>query len=482
MTTIQYKSAFTVTVLLLSVQIIFSQTIPTDSLYFGQTPPGNIPMLFAPGIVSLPGRNEAVITFSPDGSTVFFYIEKWPQPGNPYTLIATYTDHWSVPDTVPFTIGRSTGEPFFGSDGQRVYMFATNAIDHVGTADLSYSERQESEWSEPISMGNPPNEEAYQFHPCIVGDTSVYFSSNAGKICRSQYANGLYQTRHILPVPINHIGSQTWGDPYVATDESYMIFKSIRPGGFGQNDLYIAYRKADNSWTNPKNLGSLINSSGNETSGDITPDGLFMTYGSNNDLYWVSTAFIDSLRYTNFIPYVKNPIPDQIAITDEWFACTIPDTTFVDDDGNNTLTFGATLTDGSPLPGWLCFDTLTAGFSGSPSVPETLHIRITATDTAWASTSTNWTITVTTENGLLSEEIIDASVFPNPTTGVLTVSLHVPADTPALIEVYTPDGNSVLKDMVWHDTSINLSDKPKGIYLLKLLCNDRISVCKICLV
>jgi len=46
-----------------------AQNIPPDSLYFGQTPPGNVPQIFAPGLGSKPGLKEAVITFSP--------MERW---------------------------------------------------------------------------------------------------------------------------------------------------------------------------------------------------------------------------------------------------------------------------------------------------------------------------------------------------------------------------------------------------------------------
>ncbi|MCX6273014.1 MAG: hypothetical protein NTU44_17720 [Bacteroidetes bacterium] len=198
---------------------------------------------------------------------------------NPYTLFAAYTNNlWTTPDTIPFSIGRSTGEPIFAFNGNRLFMFATNAINHCRIADLRYSEKQGTNWSDPISMNNPPNSEAYQYHPCMVGDTSIYFSSFAGDICRCRYDNGAYQSRVILPLPVNHIGVQTWGDPFVPTDESYMILKSIRVEGYGQNDLYIAYKKTNGSWTNPKNLGNIINTANDETSGDITPDGLYLTY------------------------------------------------------------------------------------------------------------------------------------------------------------------------------------------------------------
>ncbi len=298
-------------VVVLFYNLSTAQAIPPDSLYFGQTPPGNTPLLFAPGIVSLPGRNEANITFSPDGTSAFFYIEKYPAPGDPYILNATYTNnHWTTPDTISFSVGRACAEPIFAFNGNRLYMNAVNTINQQGIRDLCYSEKQGASWGTPISMGNPPNSESYQYHQCIVADNSVYFSSSIGYVCKSQYTNGTYESRVILPRPVNFIGSQTWGDPYVAPDESFMLIKAIRPEGFGQNDIYIAYKKTDGSWTNPKNLGNVINTPLDETTGDITPDGLYMTFGSNKDLYWVGTDFIDSLKLTNYIPYVKNPIPE----------------------------------------------------------------------------------------------------------------------------------------------------------------------------
>ncbi len=476
------KSALTTFVLLLVCTLASSQPIPPDSLYLGQTPPGNIPQVFAPGIVSSPNRNEAVITFSSDGKSIFFYIEKWPQPGNPYTLFMTYTDnHWTGPDTIPYTLGRSTGEPFFAYAGTRVYMFATNAVNHQGVADLSYSEKQGETWSDPISMGDPPNSENYQYHPCLVGDTSVYFSSNAGHICRSQYSSGTYQSRVILPKPVNYIGSQTWGDPFVSPDESYLIFKSIRPEGFGQNDLYISYKKPDGTWTNPKNLGNIINNQNDQSSGDITPDGLYMTYGSDKDLHWVSTSFIDSLMYTNFIPYLKNPIPDQGVYIGQQFDFTIPDSTFMDDDGNNTLTYDANLTNGDPLPIWMDFDKFTGTFSGIPPVAETLDIGVTATDTAGASASASFKIIADSSTSVYKPDCPAASIFPNPGNGILHISLDKPSDKKVEFKIYSLAGLLVQRNEFYNETIIDLTEQPKGIYIIKLFIDSEITIRKICL-
>jgi hypothetical protein len=40
--------------------------------YLGQTPPGDKPELFAPGIVSVEGKNSHALAVSPDGKTIIF--------------------------------------------------------------------------------------------------------------------------------------------------------------------------------------------------------------------------------------------------------------------------------------------------------------------------------------------------------------------------------------------------------------------------
>jgi hypothetical protein len=403
----------------------FSQEIPTTALYLGQTPPGDSAIVFAPGIISLPNRKEPCITFSPDGKSAYFYIEFWPNPGTPYTMFTEYKNgNWTTPENASFTKNRKTGEPFFAFNGSRIYLNATNAVKQVGSIDLSYVEKVDSNWSEPKSLGSPPNSTADQYHSCVVADSSIYFSASGGEICRSQYKNGAYQKRVILPSPINYTNTtQAWGDPYVAPDESYLIFHSTRKGGFGGLDIYISYKKADGTWTNPKNLGNKINTSLGEMSGDVTPDGKYMTFGRNDDIYWVSTSFIEELKHTNFAPYLKTSIKAQTDTIYHSFNFQLADSVFVDDDGNNTLTYSATLDDESPLPSWLSFDPKTRSFSGIPDSKGTFKIKVVATDIEMASASTTFNLIVK-ETPVSSNQIgaQNVSIFPNPTTGRFVIS------------------------------------------------------------
>jgi hypothetical protein len=369
-----------------------------DCRYFNQPPPGDTPTIFAPGIVSLPNRKEEVITFSPDGKAAFYSIEYYPAAGTSFILHAQCRNGvWSQPDSASFTRNRRTSEPFFANNGKRVYMFADKVLNQIGNLDICYSQQSGATWSDPVSLGSPPNAllPGDQYHPCIVGDGSLYFSAGTGEICRSQYKKGNYEPPVMLPYPINHANtSQTWGDPFVAPDESYMIFKSNRPGGYGGTDNYISFRKPDGTWTNPKNLGPLINSAYEETAGDITPDGQYMTFGRNGDLYWVSAGFIDSLRETNFTPYLQHSLKEQVATKGLSFSYRVPEYTFVDDDGSDILSLDAKLENGNPLPVWLNFEARSKTFSGIPTQAVVLPVRVTATDAAGASIAVTFTISV----------------------------------------------------------------------------------------
>lgn len=78
---------------------------------------------------------------------------------------------------------------------------------------------------------------------------------------------------------------------------------------------------------------------------------------------------------------LANPIQDQVINEDSSWSFTIDDSVFFDADGD-TLTFAATLSDGSDLPDWVDFNVETKTFSGTPSANfnGSLDFKVIATD------------------------------------------------------------------------------------------------------
>lgn len=54
-----------------------------------------------------------------------------------------------------------------------------------------------------------------------------------------------------------------------------LYFASNEAGGFGGYDLYVSYLNQDKSWSQPQNMGAVINTPGNEIAPSLNGNNLF---------------------------------------------------------------------------------------------------------------------------------------------------------------------------------------------------------------
>ena len=91
-------------------------------------------------------------------------------------------------------------------------------------------------------------------------------------------------------------------DPYIAPDESYLIFLANYEDSRGSWDLYLSFKKPDGKWTQPINMGDDINTRAWESRPYVTLDGkyLFFSRGEENpswaDIFWVDAKIIEDLK------------------------------------------------------------------------------------------------------------------------------------------------------------------------------------------
>ena len=137
-------------------------------------------------------------------------------------------------------------------------------------------------------------------------------------------------------------------------------------------------------------------------------------------------TFALTVANTNDAPILRNGIADQNTSEDSAFNFTFDANTFTDIDAGDSLTYSATLSDGSSLPSWISFNSVTRTFSGTPSKSNVgnLTIGIKATDKSGVSTTDTFLLTVEPTTFKLSKIADDVfSIFNSSGKSKLQVSL-----------------------------------------------------------
>ena len=264
-----------------------------EDRYFGEKPPGLIPVPFAPEIVSPEGLFEEG-TFSPDMKTYYFSRNNGKYEKRTFFVIRYENNKWGNESETDIEY------PRFSKDGNIIYK------------GNKYRERTESGWSELKSMGPPFTDK--HIMGISVSDKGTFFfdqyerPDTVGAISYSRLIDGKYEPRQKLGKEIN---TGTWiAHPKIAPDESYLIWDVEREDGYGGSDLYISFRAKDDSWLPAMNMGDKINTATNESGGTMSPDGkyLFISRGDwqvreDGSTYWVGKPYwVDAQVIENLRP------------------------------------------------------------------------------------------------------------------------------------------------------------------------------------
>ena len=130
----------------------------------------------------------------------------------------------------------------------------------------------------------------------------MYFSSNIkdkeGKnnfdIYSSELRSGEFQVAARLDSGVNSPHYEA--DVFVSPDESYVVFAANRPGGRGQGDLHVSFRKPDGKWTASRSLDS-INTETDDFCPYVSPDGKYLFYASRGDVYCLDLRMDKNHRF-----------------------------------------------------------------------------------------------------------------------------------------------------------------------------------------
>jgi Tol biopolymer transport system component len=142
-------------------------------------------------------------------------------------------------------------------------------------SDLWFVERNGTHWSAPRSAGAAVNSQKHETYPSVAGDGTLYFGSDrdGGRGASDIYVSKLRDGEYTAPVNVEALNTDANdGNPYIAPDQSYIVFNSNRPGGEGDSDLYISFNRGG-TWTAPIGLGKAVNTPAVEYCPMVSPDG-----------------------------------------------------------------------------------------------------------------------------------------------------------------------------------------------------------------
>ncbi len=169
-----------------------------------------------------------------DNATIFYTKRDYVQ-GDEDIVVSYYrNDQWTPAQSVSSRINSplNEGACSVSADGRTMIFTSCDGKNAVGSCDLYSSKKSGEFWSEPKNLNKPVNSIHWESQPSLSADgQTLYFSSN-------------------------------------------------RTGGYGGRDIWVSFN-VDGKWSIPENLGSSVNTSGDETTPFIHPNGVSLYLSSN---------------------------------------------------------------------------------------------------------------------------------------------------------------------------------------------------------
>lgn len=188
------------------------------------------------------------------------------------------------------------GAESLSADGNLLFFTACNRRDGLGSCDIYYSVRTEGMWTLPVNAGKPLNTAHWEAQPSISSDGRfLYFSSNrpGGKgekdIWRAENLgfddNGRLKWKEPVNLgsKINTPGNET--SPFVHAGNTSFYFASDSHVGMGGFDLYVVQMENASVFSDPENLGYPVNTFNDEQGLHISADGLTAFFSSVRDSF-----------------------------------------------------------------------------------------------------------------------------------------------------------------------------------------------------
>lgn len=188
----------------------------------------------------------------------------------------------------PINSTENEGALCISPDGRYLFFAGCNRSDGMGSCDIYASIRRGEEWGRPFNIGAPVNTSAWESQPCMSSDgKTLYFVSNRpdgfgrSDIWKSELSDGGIWSKPVnLGSTINTSGDES--SPFLHPDGKTLYFSSNGHGGMGGMDLFVSRMDENGNWSAPQNLGYPINTYADEATLSVNAKGDTAYFSSDN--------------------------------------------------------------------------------------------------------------------------------------------------------------------------------------------------------
>lgn len=205
-------------------------------------------------------------------------------------------------------------------DGNTIYFVVCDKPNGFGGCDIYDTQKNGKTWSEPRNVGAPVCTNAWETQPSISADgKSLFFTSTrvGGKggsdiWVSNKEKGGKWGVPLNLGDSINTTGDEK--SPFIHPDGKTLYFSSNNRPGMGRDDIYYSRKKDDGTWSKAVNLGYPINTKNDENSFIVSLNGQHAYFSSDRfklnrdmDLYYFD---LYKEAQPNSVTYVKGTVTD----------------------------------------------------------------------------------------------------------------------------------------------------------------------------
>jgi outer membrane protein OmpA-like peptidoglycan-associated protein len=155
------------------------------------------------------------------------------------------------------------------------------AADNEYYEEIFYSRKVNDQWQPAKNVTGALNNNYHNASVNLSPDGKemlLYQDSNGGDIFSSFLkTDGTWTTPEALEINTEYLENSAT----ITADQQKLFFSSNRPGGYGGTDIYMCTKNSKGKWTNPQNLGKLVNTEMDEDGVFVSASGKHLYFSSN---------------------------------------------------------------------------------------------------------------------------------------------------------------------------------------------------------